>query len=89
MILCLADPSYMPVIDLSRAAIEGQLPAMQDCGTPLCVSSDIDKAVVCYDTNKIAVFDLLNLQLHKWTKQHLANMPRNFLDRYNRMIGIL
>ena len=60
---------------------------MQDCGTPICVTSDLEKLLVAYDSNKVAVFDLLNYRLHEWTKQNLDRMPANFLNRYNRMVG--
>lgn len=88
MFLALADSSLLPVVDLTRGALDWKLPAMQACGTPLAITSDADKAIVAYDTNKLAVFDTINMRLHEWTKQHIDRMPENFLDRYNRIIGL-
>lgn len=89
LLLVLADPSLLPVVDFSskQPKVEWTLPYMQDCGTPLCVTSDLDKLLVVYDSNKITVFNLLNQRLHEWTKQHIDRMPANFLNRYNRMVG--
>lgn len=89
MILALADPSHLPHIDLSNGKVEWKLPAMQDCGVPLCITSDAEKAVVVYDSNKIVIFDTLNTKLHDWSKQNLDRLPKNYLDRYNRLIGIV
>lgn len=47
-----------------------------------------EKAVVAYDTNKIMVFDINNKCLHSWSRQSSANFPSNFLNRYNRLVGI-
>ena len=44
----------------------------------------MDKLLVGYDSNKIAIFDLLNRQLHAWTTENLDRIPRNFLNRYNK-----
>ena len=62
LLLVLADPSLLPVVEFSskQPKVEWTLPYMQDCGTPLCVTSDLDKLLVAYDSNKIAVFNLLN-----------------------------
>ena len=49
----------------------------------------MDKLVVAYDSNKIAVFDLLNKQLHPWTVKNIKKFPRNFLNRYNRFVGAI
>lgn len=61
---------------------------MQDCGIPLAITSDHEKIIVVYDSNRIAVFDTLNKRLHDWTKRHLERLPKNWLDRYNRLIGV-
>ncbi|MFO0117555.1 MAG: hypothetical protein ACK521_08045 [bacterium] len=89
LLMVLADPSLLPVVNFSQkmAKVEWNLPHMQDCGTPLCATSDLDKLLVAYDSNKIVVFDLLNLRLHEWTKLHVDRLPSNFLNRYNRIIG--
>ena len=58
-------------------------------GTPLVFASDMDKLLVGYDTNHLAVFDLLNRQIHPWTVQSQESMPRNFLNRYNKFAGVI
>lgn len=60
LVLALADPRYQPVIDLAKSKIEWSLPHMKDCGTPLCMSSDIDKLLIAYDSNKLVLFDMCN-----------------------------
>lgn len=34
-------------------------------------------------------FDLLNKQIHDWSKANMDKFPANFLNRYNRIVGIL
>ena len=48
----------------------------------------MDKLLVAYDTNRLALFDLNNRQLHPWTLEKGTLLPRNFLTRYNRFVGI-
>ena len=55
---------------------------------PLACTSDQDKLVVAYDTNKIAVFNLIGKKLYDWTKENLEKFPGNYLNRFNRIIGI-
>lgn len=62
------------------------LPKM-DRARPLCISSDLEKMVVCYDSNLVTVFDLLNRTLHDWSRQNGSKFPANFLNRYNRFTG--
>jgi transketolase len=57
-------------------------------GLPLAIHSDMDKLIMAYDSNKIAVFDTINKRLHPWTLQNMDKMPENFLRRYNRIVGI-
>lgn len=64
------------------------LPCMQKCGRVLAITADEEKIVTTYDDNKIVVFDLLNKCLHPWTSSHLHQLPQNFLNRYNRVMGI-
>ena len=45
--------------------------------------------MVGYNSNKLCVFDLNQKQLHEWSKKNLMNFPANFLQRYNRIQGIL
>lgn len=59
-----------------------------DKDIPLCAHSDQDKLIVCYDSNKIAVFDLLNFRMHEWSRRNLDKFPQNFLNRFNRIVGI-
>ena len=49
----------------------------------------MDKLLVGYDSNRIAVFDLVNKQIHPWTNKNLNRLPRNFLNRYNKFAGAL
>ena len=52
------------------------------------MTSDMDKLVVAYESNKVGIFDLVNKQLHPWTVKNISKFPRNFLQRYNRFIGV-
>ena len=56
--------------------------------TALCFAfcPQVEKIVVAYDSNHIKVFDLLNQCVHKWSKTN--TMPRNFLSRYQRLVGV-
>lgn len=49
----------------------------------------MDKLVAAYDSNKVVVFDTINRKLHQWTLDNLQRLPKNFLSRYNRILGIL
>jgi hypothetical protein len=60
LVISLVNSEMLPVIDLSSGEIVWTLPAMQECGLPLCMASDIDKLLVVYDSNKLVLFDLLN-----------------------------
>ena len=53
---------------------------------PLCLQADQDKLVACYDSNKVVIYDLLNHRLHDWSKRN--KFPQNYLNRYNRIVGI-
>lgn len=44
-------------------------------GLPLAVHSDMDKLVIAYDSNKLAVFDTINKRLHPWTLKNMEKMP--------------
>ena len=64
------------------------VPTLQD-NLPLCAHSDQDKLILAYDSNKILVLDLLNKRIHDWSKKNSADrLPANFLNRYNRIVGI-
>jgi len=56
-------------------------------GRPLSLHADQDKLVVCYDTNQVTVFDLINKRVHDWSKRN-ATLPANFLNRFNRIVGV-
>jgi hypothetical protein len=88
MYLSLADSTLLPVIELAKGALEWKLPSMQECGVPLAIASDSEKVIVAYDSNKIAIFDSINMKLHEWTRRNLDKMPHNFLYRYNRIVGL-
>ena len=62
---------------------------MNNLGAPLVFASDMDKLLVGYDSNHIALFDLLNKQVHPWTTANTTRLPRNFLNRYNKFAGVL
>ena len=64
------------------------VPTLQDT-LPLCAHSDQDKLILAYDSNKLLVLDLLNKRIHDWSKRNSADrLPANFLNRYNRIVGI-
>ena len=93
LVLSFADKSYFSVIDLavesSADALYWRLPALNNLGAPLVFASDMDKLLVGYDSNHIALFDLLNKQVHPWTTANTSRLPRNFLNRYNKFAGVL
>ena len=65
LVLAFADTKYFSVIDLgatngSTSALYWRLPSLQSQGVPLVFASDMDKLLVGYDSNHIAIFDLLN-----------------------------
>ena len=57
---------------------------------PLCmtVCPEAEKIVVAYDSNKIQVLDINNRCLHQWTHKNDNHFPKNFLSRFNRLIGV-
>jgi len=82
-----ANRALFSVFDVTnKKSFFWNLPKM-DRARPLCVSSDLEKMVVCYDSNLITVFDLMNRTLHDWSRQNGSKFPSNFLNRYNRFIG--
>jgi hypothetical protein len=56
---------------------------------PLTAISDSDKLVVAYDNNKIVVFDTQNKEMHSWSKKNIDKFPKNYLNRFNRIIGLV
>ena len=60
-----------------------------DMGRPLAVTSDTDKLVVAYDSNKRLVLDTINRKLHQWSIDNMNKIPENYLRRYNRVLGIV
>lgn len=76
------------VIDISNPKYTWALPIVEN-SLALCCLSDQDKLVVAYDNNQVVVYDLLNKKLHEWSKTHMDKLPKNFLNRYNRMVGIV
>ena len=63
LVLSFANRSYFSVIDLvseTNDALYWRLPSLNNLGTPLVLTSDMDKLLVGYDSNHIAIFDLLN-----------------------------
>ena len=90
LVLAFASSDHFSVVDLSvKDELYWRLPALLSQGTPLVFASDMDKLLVGYDSNHIAVFDLLNRQIHEWTSSNLMRLPKNFLSRYNKFAGAL
>jgi len=93
LVLSFANKSYFSVIDLvaesGADSLYWRLPSLTNLGTPVVFASDMDKLLVGYDSNNIALFDLLNKQVHPWTSQNSNQLPRNFLNRYNKFAGAI
>jgi len=90
LVIAFANKSLFSVIDLSQSnTLYWRLPSLANQGTPLVFASDMDKLMVGYDTNHIAIFDLLNRQIHPWTSTNFERLPRNFLSRYNKFAGAI
>lgn len=83
-----ANSKLFSMMDLKSKSLAWNLPNLQNCGTPLSMTSDLEKLLVAYDSNKMILFDLLNKRLHDWTRESLEKLPQNFLQRYNRLIGV-
>ena len=65
LVLAFADQKYFLIIDLSQKnELYWTLPALANLGTPIVFASDMDKLLVGYDSNHIALFDILNRQIH-------------------------
>jgi len=95
LVLSFADKKFFCVLDLAAAqsnaaeVLYWRLPSLTKLGMPLVFASDMDKLLVGYDSNHIALFDLLNRQVHPWTTENTNSLPRNFLNRYNKFAGAL
>ena len=76
---------------LEKSELYWEMPNLTNESNPiaLCMSfcPENEKAVVAYDTNKIVVFDIHNKCLHDWSRISDQNFPKNFLNRYNRLVG--
>lgn len=70
----------------SRTPLQWTLPASP--ATALCAHLDQDTLLLAYDSNHITAFDLLNHRLHDWSRKYGNAFPSNFLNRYNRYVGI-
>ena len=80
MTLALAHSRFFFIVDMNEEnKIDWCLPILEGAGTPLAMTSDMDKLVVAYDSNKVGIFDLVNKQLHPWTVNNFSKFPRNFL----------
>ena len=75
------------MFDLDKKSIYWNLPKIQGFALTLTICPDQEKMVVAYDTNRIMVFDINNRCLHSWSRRNDELFPKNFLKRYNRMIG--
>lgn len=87
MTLTFAHSKFNAIVDLKTGKLFWNLPDLA-CGMPLCMTSDLDKLLLSYDSNKIVIFDLINRKLHDWTVTNLSKIPKNFLTRYNRTVGV-
>lgn len=79
--------AFLMIDTNSKNKLIWNLPRLEK-DVPLCAHSDQDKLVVCYDSNKVQVFDLLNKKIHDWSKRNMDKFPQNFLNRFNRFVGI-
>ena len=61
--LSMVNHSFNAVFDLTAGQLFWHLPNL-GMGLPLCMTSDMDKLTMVYDSNKIALFDLINRRLH-------------------------
>jgi len=83
-----ANSGLFVMFDIPTRKIVWNIPKVEK-DRPLCAYSDQDKLIVAYDSNKILVYDLLNHKLHDWSRRNPpSNFPSNFLNRFNRIIGI-
>jgi len=90
IVLLFANPIFSGIYSTQQGQLYWQLPiTTKDLGHPVAMKSDMDKLLICYDTNKIVVYDTLNLKLHQWSVDNLHKLPSNFLNRYNRILGIV
>ena len=48
-----------------------------------------EKIYVAYENNKFAGFDLKNKALDKWSSQNLHKFPANYVNKKNRIVGIM
>ena len=87
--LVFLNPKFTSIFDIQKDNLYWQLPDLSlDFGLPLSLHSDMDKLIIAYDSNKIAVFDTINKRFHPWTLKNMDKMPQNFLRRYNKIVGI-
>lgn len=64
-----------------------QVPS-QGSSVPLAMISDSLKLLIAYDSNKILAYDTQAFELHSWSKANIDKFPKNFLNRFNRIIGL-
>jgi len=87
LFVSLVNLNHLIMISTTAKEVVWTLPNMGH-ERPLCAYSDQDKLIVCYDSNKVVVFDLLNRRLHDWSKRNNDKFPKNYLSRFNRIVGI-
>lgn len=75
------------MFDLKKLTLSWNLPKLEH-DVPLNCHADQDKLIVVYDSNKIIAYDLNNMRLHDWSLANMNKFPSNFLNRYNRIVGI-
>lgn len=88
LFVSLANSGLFVMFDIPTKKIVWNIPKVEK-DRPLCAYSDQDKLIVAYDSNKILVFDLLNHKLHDWSRRNPpSTFPPNFLNRFNRIVGL-
>lgn len=91
LVLIFANPLFSGIYNLQAQQgqqLYWQLPQLQ-VGRPLALHQDMDKLVIAYDSNRIAVLDTINRRLHQWSLDNMQRLPANFLRRYNRIVGVV
>ena len=67
-----------------------EIPEIMPCGyTSFKFSIQEEKLFVTYENNKFGVFDLKNKCLDKWSSQNLQKFPSNYVNKLNRIVGIV
>ena len=77
------------VLDWRKKIVVMQIPLVMNAvgfSTFKLIGKDL---VVVYENNKIAVFDTKKKCVNAWTIKNFNKFPQNFLNNYNKFIGIV